>query len=713
MFGQDGDQRDQEMQDVGERSPAPSATSLRSDPELLTLLKEIDGVLEDAASESAMRNDQWLDTAGDSARIDANIQADAVRNDSSNIEAAPSTSDSQTAATVGTTRIVGVSYGDCSSEETPNALPVGPALNTQPLLLPTGSGSQVNLQANVVDAIENDVQMTDSQNIASDVAEPASAPQAATDVQNQVTQGTQAPTQSTQASASSDDDMQIISCTRAVQAGVAEAQNETVDDSVDKENNPPALSSSASDVPLAEARSTHHPQLDDDARSNAGTMVLARRARSIAAPSVAGSIALSRRDRSSEMRPSPSPSTLSLMMLNPGEERWREVSDYLTTLVVKDKSINDRQSLELDQERAEQTAEFEAAKRQYQEKIVANNLKTQIVTKQRELKRDTLRMLRHHFKCQMQVDSARFTLAKTGVPSRMGSDRRSRSRSIRARSPTPALTARRMGSRAGSRMGAPSVVPPSLIKRERIDLTGDDFEEVTRSHAGSTAARAGMRASSVSRSLGQHLGVGAFARGETPVKIGNVADLMRPPPTVPKRSPSEMGDDVASTQVGPARSQAGTSATSRRPRGKAPSHPGAKIVRDWLYGETHPRTLNRTGTPARSAASPIAAPIVINIDEPQRSQRARSVASQISHASSRRKQRSQEAASRNRQASATPAPSNRSIPVIPIEDNEDDQEREADGDRPLFLGASASTRDMRTRCSTVDTDYTTLFDEPR
>lgn len=195
-------------------------------------------------------------------------------------------------------------------------------------------------------------------------------------------------------------------------------------------------------------------------------------------------------------------------------------------LVAQDKLKDDQRCLQLNEERTRDTEVYNVARSKYEQDMSTNDIHMQMTRAQLALKHDTIRLLRSQYTAD--AEEARFR-SKTSEGSRKGSERRGRSRSrVTDRAHSVAAASMRMTPQ-------PSIVPPSLIKRERIDLTQDEDDDVVVLGSNNPAGRCNSRAASVARSfIGDRRARAASAR-PGPIKVGNVGDLMQNRAMTPKR----------------------------------------------------------------------------------------------------------------------------------------------------------------------------------
>ncbi|KAI3483619.1 hypothetical protein L1887_53535 [Cichorium endivia] len=306
------------------------------------------------------------------------------------------------------------------------------------------------------------------------------------------------------------DDFTIVSCTRRTDADAVGAAPSTAAMPADNE------SLAGSEVPLASRTGL----LTVEALQAIQELALVpSRAGSARGPpsDASGSITLRRRGRHSRS-PALSTSSRSHRGFNPTTERLGQIYEYLVAKVMQDESQDSAKCNAIAEKRNQKESELEAARLRILVEKERYKAQYDVAHKELDLKRDTMRLLRAQYKGQ--AGFSRY-LAKIGVGSRAGSDRRSRSRS---RETTP----RAITSRAASRQATPTVVR-ATPKPEPIDLTGGDDL-----HAGS-GARAGRRAASIARSVNGTL---ASQQTQLVIKVGDVSDLMQPPPVEPKRGGS-------------------------------------------------------------------------------------------------------------------------------------------------------------------------------
>lgn len=378
------------------------------------------------------------------------------------------------------------------------------------------------------------------------------------------------------------DDFTIVSCTRRTDAQAGGAAPSTAAMPADNE------SLAGSEVPLASRTGL----LTVEALQAIQELALVpSRAGSARGPpsDASGSITLRRRGRHSRS-PALSTSSRSHRGFNPTTERLGQIYEYLVAKVMQDESEDSAKCNAIAEKRNQKESELEAARLRILVEKERYKAQYDVAHKELDLKRDTMRLLRAQYKGQ--AGFSRF-LAKIGVGSRAGSDRRSRSRS---RETTP----RAITSRAASRQATPTVVR-ATPKPEPIDLTGGDDL-----HAGS-GARAGRRAASIARSLGGTL---ASQQTQSVIKVGDVSDLMQPSPVEPKRGGSVVagtsGSQHRSKHVGGVRNQIGewrhsvpaSPRTSRAPTPAAASQ--ASTSRGPSGSIDDPIDLSGSRRPARS-----------------------------------------------------------------------------------------------------------------
>ncbi|CBQ67847.1 hypothetical protein sr10104 [Sporisorium reilianum SRZ2] len=678
---------------------------------LCNLMDEICGVL-DVADKHMQQNpwaDDFLARGSHIEQVDQSVQTDQL----------PQAS-----------QMVGVSYNDGANARMPEGTS---AKIVQPLVLPSGSGtpavtlsndeampsgdanasSQSGRIATAVASLSinagnstDDVQMEDSERSQPGGNAQGNRGDAARQI-DATTTGTSsgspaAPAVVAQAAASAgkdsnppitqpdtthDNEVQYVSCnTAAAPQGDTQATHGGA---------PGIPSSSESDIPLAHLRSTP-PLQPDDSISVAGSMAVARRARSrMAIASQAAGSVLVRRAGTSRVSASPAPSMRSARStrsaLAPGSTRVNQLLEYLMNLVANDKLKDDQRCLQLSEQRARDTSVYDEARKKYEHDMSTNDMHMQMTRAQLDLKHDTIRLLRSQYRAD--ASEARFR-SKTTEGSRIGSERRGRSRSrVTDRAHSVAGVAARM---AGRMTAPPSVVSPSLIKRERIDLTRDEDDDVGTSRgAGASSSRLNSRAASIARSVMGDRSAGAGAARTTPIKIGNVNDLLRNPPVRAKRSTSTFEA---------ARSRGATPAAERIADTR-PAETGSKAINEWMATIHRSHAASRAATPAPTATRPaidaemmppprtplvprgqVHTPIVIGDDDETAKQRRRSVSRAPSVASHV-----------HRAAQRQPSVPVSGTAVAPTQIDDDDSD--SDDEEPLFLGRGRSASVATSRFS--------------